>query len=260
MLGSDGTPPQRQLRPRRIQSRSPTSASRMPCTRCRTTRCRAQSSPKGAHRNPLRSGPHQKHVKTVTMRADSLANTEGYFFKTLLERQEGTQKHLNELAAQLTRQKLYTTKNAQHRKTGRRKQAGARPLEHMLPACQVSSSSARREWESGGPAPLTSSFLRVPSQAAHPTRRRPDGTKRSRHVTASQSTHHSEWSSTSETKPRPRRSGRSGVDLISKEKFTAALIPIVEARDVTVSPRTPETLAMPKAELLAASTSASAGE
>ena len=39
--------------------------------------------------------------KTVTMRPESLATTEADFFKTLLDRQEETQKHLNELSAQL---------------------------------------------------------------------------------------------------------------------------------------------------------------
>ena len=43
----------------------------------------------------------EKHVKTVTMRPESLATTEADFFKTLLDRQEETQKHLNELSAQL---------------------------------------------------------------------------------------------------------------------------------------------------------------
>ena len=43
----------------------------------------------------------KKRVKTVTMRADSLATTEADFFKTLLDHHEETQKHLNELSAQL---------------------------------------------------------------------------------------------------------------------------------------------------------------
>ena len=42
----------------------------------------------------------QKHVKTVTMRAESLATTEADFF-TLLDRQEETQQHKNELSSQL---------------------------------------------------------------------------------------------------------------------------------------------------------------
>ena len=42
----------------------------------------------------------EQHAKTVTMRAESLATTEANFFRTLLDRQEETQKHLNELSAQ----------------------------------------------------------------------------------------------------------------------------------------------------------------
>ena len=46
----------------------------------------------------------EKHVKTVTMRAEPLATTEAEFFKTLLDRQGEAQKHLNELSAQLGQQ------------------------------------------------------------------------------------------------------------------------------------------------------------
>ena len=46
----------------------------------------------------------------------------------------------------------------------------------------------------------------------------------------------------------------------AKEKFNAAVIPNVEAAAVAVSPGIQETLAMLQAGLLAASTSASAGE
>ena len=42
--------------------------------------------------------------KTVTMRAESLATTEADLSKPLLDCQEDTQKHLNELAAQLSQQ------------------------------------------------------------------------------------------------------------------------------------------------------------
>ena len=44
----------------------------------------------------------EKHVKTVTMRAEALATTQVDFFKALIERHEEAQKHLNELAAQLS--------------------------------------------------------------------------------------------------------------------------------------------------------------
>ena len=41
----------------------------------------------------------EQHVKTVTMRAESWATTEANFFRTILDRQEETQKHLNELSS-----------------------------------------------------------------------------------------------------------------------------------------------------------------
>ena len=50
----------------------------------------------------------EKHVKTVTMRADAFATTEADFFKALLDRQEEAQKHLNELVAQLSHQNTAT--------------------------------------------------------------------------------------------------------------------------------------------------------
>ena len=43
----------------------------------------------------------EKHVKMVTMRSESLGTTEADFSKALLDRQEETQKHLNELSVQL---------------------------------------------------------------------------------------------------------------------------------------------------------------
>ena len=43
----------------------------------------------------------EKHVMTVTMRAESLATTEADFFQTLLDRQEETQRNLNKLCAQM---------------------------------------------------------------------------------------------------------------------------------------------------------------
>ena len=44
----------------------------------------------------------ERHVKTVTMRAESLATTDGDFFYTLVNRQEEGQKYLNSLSAQLS--------------------------------------------------------------------------------------------------------------------------------------------------------------
>ena len=43
----------------------------------------------------------EKHVKTATMRADSLAATEGDFFQALLERQEEAMRDLKVLCGQL---------------------------------------------------------------------------------------------------------------------------------------------------------------
>ena len=43
----------------------------------------------------------ERHVKTVTMRADSLAFNEADFFQTLIERQEETIRELNTLYGQL---------------------------------------------------------------------------------------------------------------------------------------------------------------
>ena len=53
----------------------------------------------------------EKYVKTVTMRAETLATTEADF-KTLLDRQEEAQNHLNELSAQLSQQNT-TTRSTQ---------------------------------------------------------------------------------------------------------------------------------------------------
>ena len=44
----------------------------------------------------------EKHVKTVTMRAESLATTDGDFFKTPVNRQEEAHNHMNSLSAQLS--------------------------------------------------------------------------------------------------------------------------------------------------------------
>ena len=65
------------------------------------------------------------------------------------------------------------------------------------------------------------------------------------------STRWSEWSSPSETKPRPRGSRRAGVDLTREREIHRC----PQAWAVTVFPTTQETLAMLKAGLLAASTS-----
>ena len=74
-------------------------------------------------------------------------------------------------------------------------------------------------------------------------------------VTASQSTHRSEWSSPSETKPRQKGYVRVSTRR-AKEEFTAPFVPNVEAWAVAVSPAQ-EMLAMLRTMLLAASTSES---
>ena len=48
----------------------------------------------------------EKHVKTVPMRAESLATTEADLFKTLFDRQEAAQKQLNELSTQLSQRNI----------------------------------------------------------------------------------------------------------------------------------------------------------
>ena len=44
----------------------------------------------------------ERHVKTATMRSESLSTTDVDFFKTLLKRHEEAQKQLNVPAAQLS--------------------------------------------------------------------------------------------------------------------------------------------------------------
>ena len=123
-----------------------------------------------------------------------------HLFKTLLDCQEEAQKHLDEPAAQPsqhnTSHSLHTVKKRAAQKMRRKKREARGPHEHtrstrlfFLPACQANPSpksgglmSARRDWDGNGHAGSMRSFLRVPSQAAHPMQRRPDGTKRSRRV------------------------------------------------------------------------------
>ena len=66
----------------------------------------------------------EKHVKTVTMRAEALATTEADFFKALIERQEEAQKHLNELAAQVSH------RNTATRSTQRKPHSAGRRNKH----------------------------------------------------------------------------------------------------------------------------------
>ena len=116
---------------------------------------------------------------------------------------------------------------------------------------------ARGEWEGDGRPDELCSGSSDSSTSDATTARWHEACKT--RVAASQSTRRSEWSSPSETKPRPRGSGRSGADP-THEGITAAFVPSVEAWAVTLLPKTQETPAMLKAGMLAASTSASAGE
>ena len=77
----------------------------------------------------------QKHVKDRHREggAESLANEEAVFFKTLLDRQEEAQRHMNELCAAgaAKHHDLLPTKNvAQYRKREGTRDKHARPLDH----------------------------------------------------------------------------------------------------------------------------------
>ena len=68
----------------------------------------------------IQDTPEQKrsaweHVKTVTMRAESLATTEADFFRTLFERQEETQRDLNGLSTQLSPDPFHTIRVVQRK-------------------------------------------------------------------------------------------------------------------------------------------------
>ena len=52
-------------------------------------------------RTPEKTEALEKHVKTVTMRSDSLSATEADFFQALPERQEGAMRYINVLCGQL---------------------------------------------------------------------------------------------------------------------------------------------------------------
>ena len=132
----------------------------------------------------------EKHVKTVNMRTESLATTEADFFEALLDRQEEAQKHLNELAAQLSKQNT-TTRSTQckpHSAERRNKHTlGAQSLLFFfLHHVRVKKSGglmfARRQKERIDLALLVSSDLKSLSRAAHLMQQWPDGTKHSRRV------------------------------------------------------------------------------
>ena len=86
----------------------------------------------------------EKHAKTVTMRAESLATTEADFFNTLLDRQEEAQKHMNELSAQLSQQN--TTIRSTQQNTVQRRQREVRRDKHARPEFRP---SRARTWPGG---------------------------------------------------------------------------------------------------------------
>ena len=120
MLGRDGTTPQEQVSDPRVP---PQGRMELPPVRpwrlANEQKCQdaaeAGTTSNDAIKNALEKPEAlEKHVKTVTMRAES---TEADFFNTLLDRQEETQKHLNELTAQLckTRSAQFRTRRAKRR-------------------------------------------------------------------------------------------------------------------------------------------------
>ena len=157
--------------------------------------------------------PLEKYVKTVTMRAEALATTEADCFKTLIERQEEAQKHLNELSAQLSQQNtaLRSTQGKPHSAKRRNKHTpGSQSLLFFPTSCQ-----GQKEWwfdvrpkavGKNRPCPVEElcSGSSESSSALDATMARWYEAFEKR-VTASQSTHRSEWSSPSETKPRQKR-------------------------------------------------------
>ena len=76
------------------------------------------------------------------MRTEVLATTEADFFKTLLDRQEEVQKHLNELAAAKHRHPFLAVKTAKRR---RKKQAHAWITKFVVFSCSGAATEYRRE-------------------------------------------------------------------------------------------------------------------
>ena len=98
-------------------------------------------------------------------------------------------------------------------------------------------------------------------QAAHPTQRRPDGTKHLRPgVAPSQPNRRSGSSRLAETQLRSKRWRLPGDDLEVEQKSTAACVPNVEAKAVTVALVSQNTFVMVDVVLMTASTNASTVE
>ena len=74
----------------------------------------------------------EKHVKAVTMRAGALATTDADFFKTLIERQEEAQKHLNELESQLIQQNTATRSTQSKPPSAERRNKHTRGAQSLL--------------------------------------------------------------------------------------------------------------------------------
>ena len=124
----------------------------------------------------------------MTVRAEASATTEAGFFKTLIERQHEAQKHLNELAAQLSQQNTATrsTQGKPHSAERRNKHTPG-SLSLWFFSCIMSESEewwfdVRPKAVGNDLAPSMSSVLKALSRAAHLMQQWPDGTKHSRRV------------------------------------------------------------------------------
>ena len=257
----------------------------------------------------------EKDVRTVTMRAESLATMEAEF-KKLLDRQEEAQRHLNELSAQLHRHPVATVKIAPRRKRKGKKDKHTRSLEYAKcpsvcwspPPSSASRSRieaqhlrhfqeqrASRQAEQQKIHDIfvirLSNFLFIVSGEPESEELwfdvRPKGVGKRRscpihelcsdssaastmaaqtfktRVASSQPTHGRAASACRPKRLSPHKLSTDGTRTFGcrpdarSRKFTAALVPSVEAWAVTVSLGTQETPVMLKAVLLAASTSES---
>ena len=108
----------------------------------------------------------EKHVKTVTMRAEPLAATEADFFKNSPRPSTGNAEALERALCPAMPETIHTGRTKKDEVRGR----------ILFQQCQESPKSG------GGHASSMSSAQRVLNRAAHPMQRRPDGTKLSRHV------------------------------------------------------------------------------
>ena len=127
----------------------------------------------------------EKHVKTVTVRAEALATTEAGFFKTLIERTEPERARSAAEPAK-HRHPFHAMKTVQRRK---RKQAHAWSTKfvvfsHIMSESEEVSFDVRpNAVGKKRPCPsMRGSVPKAPSRAAHLMQQWPDGTKHSRRV------------------------------------------------------------------------------